>query len=110
MVDQTNMNNKREGEEQKRKMTVQGIKIEPFIPTNQTEDKRSYIIFIPFSLSRDHDAPGEVRKKLVLWAASAVGTREGPTLGQGVVEGGEDMWSVAKRSSKTVSCRPKVPY
>ena len=43
MVDQTNMNNKREGEEQKRKMTVQGIKIEPFIPTNQTEDKRSYI-------------------------------------------------------------------
>ena len=41
MVDQTNMNNKREGEEQKRKMTVQGIKIEPFIPTNQTEDKRS---------------------------------------------------------------------
>ena len=35
-------------------------------------------------MSRDHDTPGEVRKKPVLWAASAVGAREGPTLGHGV--------------------------
>ena len=68
---------------------IYNLYIYVYISTQITMLILYYITFIPSSLSRDHDAPGEVRKKPVLWAASAVGAREGPTFGTGSCGGRE---------------------